>query len=147
MIDCNENCDIPKRPDDWGMNQLECILDESINALKSFQKDPTVDRNELISHIRFPDINEVNPIGVFRVSDYTIYRINSLYCLGRSICSPMAIALSYRIVRLLVLCTPMIQIFGKKMMSFYLLKDVCRIFFLHFVILRFYIAFIAMNID
>ena|GEM_PF-6422363 len=114
MIDSNENYDIPKRPDDWGMNQLECILDESINALESFQKDPTVDRNELISHIRFPDINEVNLLGVFRVSDYTIYRINTLHFLGTRICSPMAIALSYRIVRLLVLCTPMIQIFGKK---------------------------------
>lgn len=113
MIDFNENYDIPKRPDDWGINQLECILDESINALESFQKDPTVDRNELISHIRFPDINEVNPLGVFRVSDYTIYQINVLHRLGLKICSPMAIALSYRIVRLLVICFNMLHLLNK----------------------------------
>lgn len=97
------SADAPPRPADWPVNDIERILDDAIDAVRSFRNGFCSDRNELIRRIRLVDINELAGLGVIRITRYTSFIINGLYFLGKQIASPMTMALCYRIVRMLVL--------------------------------------------
>lgn len=78
------SADAPPRPDDWPVNDIERILDDAIDAVKTFRNGSGSDRNELIRRIRLVDINEIAGLGLYKTvitssgtKKYLVYDIES----------------------------------------------------------------------
>lgn len=89
----------PKKPSDWPASNREAHLEVIFNTLQDFVKNPTYRNKEILfSLVNHSDINEFNNTGVFRITDYEVALINSIYYFSSAIhCESIKIFL-YRFI-------------------------------------------------
>ncbi len=69
-----------EKPDGWPVSNREAILEEIYLVLEQFIKEPTYKNKELLfSLINHNDINEMNSLGCFRITQYEVALINTIY--------------------------------------------------------------------
>ena len=72
--------DIIEKPFDWPQNGREWKLEVIYNLFKKFIKEPTLSNKEvLLSMVTTNDLNEENPFGLCRFTDYEVALINEIY--------------------------------------------------------------------
>ena len=76
----NIKCDYPQKPSDWPVSNREIHLEKVFTLLYEFIETPTYKtKEELFSLVNLSDMNEINSIGEFRVTEYEVFLINSIY--------------------------------------------------------------------
>lgn len=76
-----------QKPIDWPVNQREASLSSIFEATEEFIKNPNYKNKEvLISLITLSDLNEIDSRGMYRITDYEIIMINSLYFYAAHLC-------------------------------------------------------------
>lgn len=69
------------KPMDWPANAVECSLENILNAIETFINEPNYKNKEiLISLVSTYDLNQKSHLGFFRITEYEVYCINSIYC-------------------------------------------------------------------
>jgi len=72
-----------KKPSDWPINAKECALENISNALQGFIDYPGYKTKEiLVSLVSQYDLNQKSYLGLFRITEYEVAMINSLYMYG-----------------------------------------------------------------
>ncbi len=85
-----------EKPKDWGVTSRECRLENIVNSLKKFKNSPTIENREiLISLVSIYDLNEMTSLGVLRITDYEIAKINYLYLEAKMMNFPSLISYLY----------------------------------------------------
>ena len=70
----------PAMPDDWPANAAECALQNILDAIERFIDDPNYRNKEvLISLVSTYDLNQTSHLGLFRITDYEVCCINTIY--------------------------------------------------------------------
>ena len=63
-----------EKPDDWPQNQREANLSNILKATEDFYKSPSYKTKEIMaSLINQTDLNELNELGLFRITNYSTY--------------------------------------------------------------------------
>ena len=71
------------KPNNWPANAKEYILENAIYAAEDFEKNPSyVTKERLISLVSDYDLNQRSFLGLYRVTDYEVSLINTLYICG-----------------------------------------------------------------
>ena len=69
-----------KEPIDWPINGKEASLSNVYTYFERFIDDPNYHNKEmLLTLVNQDDLNETNDLGIYRVTDYEIMLINSIY--------------------------------------------------------------------
>lgn len=77
-----ENINVEK-PDDWPQNQREANLSNILKATEDFYSSPSYKTKEIMaSLINQTDLNELNELGLFRITSYEVAILNQLYFLA-----------------------------------------------------------------
>ena len=75
-----------EKPDDWPQNQREANLSNILKATEDFYKSPSYKTKEIMaSLINQTDLNELNELGLFRITNYEVAILNHLYFLATAI--------------------------------------------------------------
>ncbi|MHB8130166.1 MAG: hypothetical protein ACYDEX_14330 [Mobilitalea sp.] len=68
------------KPSDWPANAKECALENIYNTLLKFIDKPGFETKEvLVSLVSDYDLNQRSYLGLYRVTEYEVSMINSLY--------------------------------------------------------------------
>ena len=70
----------PTKPENWPANALECTLQNILDAIENFIDNPGYRTKEvLISLVSTYDLNQKSHLGLFRITEYEAYCINTIY--------------------------------------------------------------------
>ena len=68
------------KPSDWPVNAKECALENIYNTVIDFIDNPGYEAKEiLVSLVSHYDLNQKSYLGLYRITDYEVSIINSLY--------------------------------------------------------------------
>ena len=72
--------DEPMKPENWPANVDESALQNIFDAIKRFIDEPNYKTKEvLISLVSSYDLNQKSHLGLFRITEYEVYFINTIY--------------------------------------------------------------------
>lgn len=72
-----------EKPADWPANAREYVLDKVLELTKEFRENPSyVTKERLLSWIADYDLNQRSYAGLYRITDYEVSIINTLYIYG-----------------------------------------------------------------
>lgn len=84
----------PQKPCDWPVNRAEQSLDMISEALDAFVENPSyVTKEGLISLVSDYDLNGRDFTGTYRISEYEVGQINSIYSRSLEILFPHLVAI------------------------------------------------------
>lgn len=76
----NGKHNVPEKPKNWPANNRECLIENLARAMEAFKKDPSLQAREfIVSLTNTYELNQKNAIGEFRVTEYEVMQINTLY--------------------------------------------------------------------
>ena len=82
----NSKIDTSREPKDWPINGKEASLSNVYTYFERFIDDPNYHNKEmLLTLVNQDDLNETNDLGIYRVTDYEIMLINSIYLYSKVI--------------------------------------------------------------
>ena len=72
-----------EKPEKWPNNAREYVLDRVLNATEEFRDNPSyITKERLLSWISDYDLNQRSYLGLYRVTEYEVSIINTLYLYG-----------------------------------------------------------------
>ena len=70
----------PKKPENWPANAPECSLQNILDAIENFMDNPSYKTKEVLtSLVSTYDLNQKSHLGLFRITEYEVYCINTIY--------------------------------------------------------------------
>lgn len=73
----------PKKPDEWPVNAREYVLDRVLAATEEFIDNPSyITKERVLSWISDYDLNQRSYLGRYRITEYEVSIINTLYFYG-----------------------------------------------------------------
>ncbi len=72
--------EVTDKPKNWPANAIERHLDNIVDQIDKFKKDPSYKNKEiLVSLVTAYDLNQRSMLGLFRTTEYEVARINTLF--------------------------------------------------------------------
>lgn len=72
--------EVTDKPENWPANAIECQLENILEQIDKFKKDPSYKNKEvLVSLVTDYDLNQRSMLGLFRTTDYEVACINALF--------------------------------------------------------------------
>jgi len=95
----NSKIDTSREPKDWTINGKEASLSNVYTYFERFIDDPNYHNKEmLLTLVNQDDLNETNDLGIYRVTDYEIMLINSIYLYSKVIGCTDGVLYIYRLL-------------------------------------------------
>ena len=70
----------PSKPEKWPANATECALQNILDAIRRFIDQPNYKNKEiLISLVSTYDLNQKSNLGIFRITEYEVWCLNTIY--------------------------------------------------------------------
>lgn len=84
-----------EKPEKWPVNNREASIQEVHNFIEEFDKNPSYENREILSSlVSQTDLNEINDLGMFRITEYEVALLNSIYM--------YALKMNFNVVKLFV---------------------------------------------